>query len=122
MATAMDVKMRAMALRLANKFGKSVTLTTYGDSTYDVTTGTAAPSSTKSNVIKGVITRPAKSDYDSGTAVNGDLLFLIPAQGLNKVPDLSDKVLLDGVSWKIIDIEALYSGEQVAVYTLHMRS
>ena len=122
MPTVMDKKMRAMALRLANKFGKTVSLTTYGDSTYDVTTGTAAPSSTKTNVLKGVITRPAKADYNSGTAVNGDLFFLIPAEGLNRVPDLSDKVLIDGVSWKIINIEAVYSGDQVAVYTLHMRS
>lgn len=120
--TVMDIKMRAVAARLIAKFGKSVSLTTLGTNSYDVTTGDSTPASTKTKTLKGIVRAPTQYEYDSGTAASGDSYFIVSALGLITPPDLGDKFVIDGATWKIVSVEPTFSGEQVAIYTCHLRT
>lgn len=124
MTGALDGRMRSLAQQLAGKYGKQVTLIRTLDS-YDPKTGdvTQAQAETITNAT------PPK-DYTisriDGTLIQqGDTVIQVPAKDLKlgtpAHPTKSDKVNLDGVVWGIVQVGSVYSGEQVAQYTLHLR-
>ena len=66
---ALDAKARATALKLLNKFGKSVTLTIVTEGTYDPTTGEVSGSSTSTEIPKALL-EDIKSAFDPGLNLN----------------------------------------------------
>ena len=49
----------------------------------------------------------------------GDVQITIGGESV--VPEPDDKVTIDGDKWKVINVDATYSGEQVAIYTMQVR-
>lgn len=122
----LDAPMRALAANLAGTFGTTGTLTREGGS-YDPDTREVS-SSTSTNTITGVIEEPTETEFgqqigDGGTIRHGDLKFTIEAQGLSVTPDPeTDTVLLDSITYTLVGVKPVYSGEQVALYTLVIRN
>lgn len=122
----LDSAMRALATNLAGTFGISATLTREGGS-YDPDTRTVA-SSTATHTLTGLIEEPTETEYgqqigEGGTIRHGDLKYTIETSSLSITPDPeTDTVALDGVTYAIIGVKPVYSGEQVALFTLVLRN
>jgi hypothetical protein len=121
---------RRMASDLAERFGKDVTLRRT-ESEYDPGTGT------NETVNYDVPARAAPpqdftTDYIQDSLIQqGDTVVDVPAKGLDmtssgasgsSAPQPSDKVVIDGKEWALVQVGAVYGGGDVAVYRLHARN
>lgn len=122
----LDGPLRGVAQTLAGKFGISGTLTREGGS-YSASSGSVS-SSTATHTVTGVIEQPREDEFgqqigDGGTIRHGDLKYTIEAKGLSVDPDPeTDTVEVDGVTYALIGAKPIYSGEQVALWTLVIRN
>lgn len=102
MATFYD-EMAMMALEMITEFGQSVTIraTTVGE--YDPETGSATPDSTKEQAAKGILLDFTGQEFQNNSLIKqGDKKLKIAAQGLEWVPDLLNKVIIQGRTWSIV--------------------
>ena len=52
----------------------------------------------------------------------GDLRAELAAEGLTIVPEPArDRIVIDGTAWELLRVDPVMSGEQTALYTLHLR-
>lgn len=118
----LDFKMRTLARNLISTYGKSVSIVSQATQEYDETTGDADVVESIQR-IKGVFTKPETIGMGGSNIVKTDKAYLmVAALGLKKVPDPADEVIIDSERRKIIDVEKVYSGEQVAYYLLDIES
>lgn len=120
----LDKTARASSKRLIDKLGKALTVVRE-EQTYDPSTG----QTTTTETTVSVNATPPK-DYTTaridGTLIEqGDTVIQIAAKGLDlgtpDAPQDTDKVDIDGNRWGIVQIGRVYSGDQIALYTLHLR-
>ena len=117
---ALDAKARATALKLLNKFGKSVTLTMVTEGTYDPTTGEVSGSSTSTEIPKALLEDFNGVDYVSGLVEKGDRKLTTPAKGYTE-PKPNDTFTVGSDVYKVIAVETVWSGEQAAIYISQVR-
>ena len=117
---ALDAKARATALKLLNKFGKSVTLTMVTEGTYDPTTGDVSGSSTTTEIPKALIEDFNGVDYVSGLVEKGDRKITIPASGYTE-PKPNDRFTVGSDVYTVVSVETMWSGEQAAIYISQVR-
>jgi len=123
MSTALDIRAGATAKRLIEKFGKPMLLKRIYAVPYDPATGKAG-TVPAIYAVTGVITTPSANTLMPGSLVTaGDRFVLIAGQSLLQAgePGDSDVLEIDGVDWEIINIQPIYSGEDVAIYSLLVR-
>lgn len=129
MPTVLDNKMRPLAKKLLDKFGKAMTLTTSTVEEYDVDTG-EADLTTENYEVKGAFTNPRKYGYKNSSSIstgNSKLVagestsVMIAALGLEVTPKTGDILTIDGVDWKITAVGITNSGELIATYLLDIR-
>lgn len=123
MTGALD-RLRTTAKSLIDKFGKQVSLVRES-TTYNPATGQTTTTST-STTVNATPPKDFTAARIDGTLIQqGDTVIQIAAQGLDlgtpDTPQQSDKVTIDSSTWKIVQIGKVYSGEQIALYTLHLR-
>jgi hypothetical protein len=120
----LNTRARATALRLIDKYGKTVTYTHAVDGVYDPATGSAAPTET-TYTIKAVVEdytlRQAGAGFQSGLIRDGDKQITIPAQGITFTPLAGDKVTVDGITYTALNIKVTYGGEDAAIHVVHGR-
>jgi hypothetical protein len=116
----LDTRMRGLAQRLVDIYGKAITLREFTGNTYDPSTGTNTPSYTD-HAATGVITSFAERLIDGSSIKAGDLSVTVPAKDLTFDPSTEDKVRVNGQDWSIVNPSRTYSGEQVATYQLQIR-
>jgi hypothetical protein len=120
---------RRMAADLAERFGKDVTLRRT-ESEYDPGTGTTVE--TDYDVpARAAPPQDFTTDYIQDSLIQqGDTVVDVPAKGLDmtssgasgsSAPQPSDKVVIDGTEWALVQVGAVYGGGDVAVYRLHAR-
>lgn len=117
---ALDAKARATALKLINKFGKSVTLTRVTEGTYDPTTGDVSGSSTTTEIPKALIEDFNGVDYVSGLVEKGDRKITTPASGYTE-PKPNDRFTVGSDVYTVVSVETVWSGEQAAIYISQVR-
>lgn len=120
MTGALDKRMRSLAQQLTAKFGKAVTIKEYTGNTYDPATGTNTPSYTDHNA-NAVVRSYAERLIDGSSVQVGDVEVSVPAKELTFTPDTQDNVLMDGVTYSIVNPQRTYSGERVALFVLQVR-
>lgn len=118
--TALDTKARATAVRLLNKYGKSVSHTIVTEGTYDPITGDVSGGSTTVGVPKAIIEDFNGTDYASGLVEKGDRKLTIAAQG-NTEPKPNDSFTVGSDVYTVIAVETVWSGEQAALYISQVR-
>jgi hypothetical protein len=121
-ATVLDTKLRAAALRIIEAYGQDATFTVPGSVTYDPTTGVATESSPTEYVEKISPPRGYHATMIDGDVVRrGDRQAYLAASGLAFTPETGREVELTDGTWRIMGVQEMFSGEQVAVYVLQMR-
>ena len=127
MTGALDTKMRALAATLIDRFGKSVTWTKKS-TTYTASTGVAVPTTTNYTVT---ITPPLQYDPSTGRTGSqfnagaltstGYCIVTLAASGLSFTPANGDELTIDSATWRVVAVQAVYSGSLVAAYTAQIR-
>lgn len=118
--TALDTKARATAVRLLNKYGKSVSHTIVTEGTYDPITGEVSGGSTTVGVPKALVEDFNGTDYTSGLIEIGDRKLTIAASG-NTEPKPNDRFTVGSDVYTVIAVEIIWSGEQAALYVSQVR-
>lgn len=118
--TALDTKARATAVRLLEKYGKTISHTIVTEGTYDPITGDVSGGSTTVGVPKAVIEDFAGTDYLSGLVEKGDRKVTIAAQGNNE-PKPNDRFIVGSDTYTVIAVTIVWSGEQAALYISQVR-
>lgn len=117
----LDARLRPLAKRLHEQYGKASTLTRT-TSVYDPVTGGSIPDETEYTVHCAPPKRYRRDQIDGQIIREDDFYITLPAEGLAIVPNRdTDTLTFDGVTYTILRADPHYSGEQVAYYTLHCR-
>lgn len=127
MAGALDTKMRATAQTLVQRFGKSMTFKmTTTEGTFDENTSEVTGEVVTDITL--VASPPFEWDqqYSATDTLNeGELMVFVAAldaEGSTPplVPHLKMPVIIDGERWITTEVNKVYSGELVALYTLKL--
>ncbi|WP_323150705.1 hypothetical protein [Pseudomonas glycinae] len=114
----------ATALRLITQFGQPVTIraTTVGE--YDPEAGSAPLDSTKEQTAQGILLDFTGQEFQNNSLIKqGDKKLKIAAQGLEWVPDLLNKVIIQGRTWSIVPpLNEVNPAGTPILYELQVRS
>jgi hypothetical protein len=114
----------ATALRLITQFGQPVIIraTTVGE--YDPEAGSAPPDSTKEQTAQGILLDFTGQEFQSNSLIKqGDKKLKIAAQGLEWVPGLLNKVIIQGRTWSIVPpLKEVDPAGTPILYELQVRS
>ncbi|KIF56233.1 hypothetical protein [Pseudomonas fluorescens] len=114
----------ATALRLITQFGQPVTIraTTVGE--YDPEAGSAPPDSTKEQTAQGILLDFTGQEFQNNSLIKqGDKKLKVAAQGLEWVPDLLNKVIIQGRTWSIVPpLKEVNPAGTPILYELQVRS
>jgi len=119
----LDTKMRAKTKELIEKFGKVVDIRRTTRTPYDGSTGTGGGENTPvdHSVYITPPTRFKTKNMDGTVITTEELVVSIAALDAPVIPDKdTDTFLIDGTERKITDIEEVWSGELVAMYTMRL--
>lgn len=119
--TTLDDKLRPLASRLIDKFGKSVTITYNTPGAYDPDTRTATVSASAVTANATIEDYGAGEMFASnGLIVMGDKKLTFAAADVTR-PEPGDTVTIDSVVWSIISVFETWSGALVATYKVQAR-
>lgn len=118
---------RGLAGRLVRQFGKTVTLTISRPGGYDVTTRSATPMETASNV-KGVIGEyrtdqgqgPTRQTRE-GQVERQDFPVWVAAVDVSERPAPGDLVTIDGDRMRVVTVRTTYATDKQVLYELQVR-
>lgn len=119
----LDAPLRSVSQKVIDKFGQSVTLRIVTAGSYDPSTRTAS-NTDADQTVNGIITKPSlgASQFSEAGAVRlGDRQVTIPAKNLTTVPDTSSLVVIDSKEYEVVEVNPVYSGDEVAIYELLVR-
>lgn len=134
MPSPLDGALRQAAKVAIGKLGKPVTLRRTQPGTYDPETDTVPAEPVEVTVkalvatYAGLTGRSALSQLDG--VEKGDLQVLVAAKDVpaafaaplnTDLPQLADEVVIDGAAYRVVGIDPVYSGEQVATWQLQVR-
>jgi hypothetical protein len=93
----------ATALRLITQFGQPVTISKAEPGEYDPETGGNTSGSTIEQTAQGILLDFTGQEFQNNSLIiQGDKKLKIAAQGLEWVPDLLNKVIIQGRTWSIV--------------------
>jgi hypothetical protein len=93
----------ATALRLITQFGQPVTISKTEPGEYDPETGGDSPGATIEQTAQGILLDFTGQEFQNNSLIKqGDKKLKIAAQGLEWVPDLLNKVIIQGRTWSIV--------------------
>ena len=120
--TALDDKLVPKALTMITNFGKNATFKVIAGADYDPLTGEVSQDGT-SNIVRKIIPPMTyeRKFIDGEIVQDGDLMTGIAASGLTFTPTDGMTVSFDNTSWKIVNVQPVYSGELIALYELQLR-
>ena len=123
MATFYD-EMAVMALEMITEFGQPVTIraTTVGE--YDPETGTAPLDTVTEQTAQGILLDFTGQEFQNNSLIKqGDKKLKVAAQGLAWVPDLLNKVIVQGRTWSIVPpLKEINPAGTPILYELQVRS
>lgn len=122
--TSVDDKLGVTAYRLISKYGSDAVfyVDLISDDDYDPETGHTTPDTPTLETVKAAPPELYSEDMIDGTAImTGDVYTMIATQGLTFTPIISMKLDLLGSKWKIVEVEPLYTGEEIAAWVLQLR-
>jgi hypothetical protein len=107
---------------LLGSLGKAVTLTNVAAGAYDPTTGQAGSGSSSGATVHAIVEDFRGIELAGGLVQIGDKKVSIAGGELASAPSPDgDTVTIDGQAFKIVAVNAIYSGESVALWVLTCR-
>ncbi|WP_085637908.1 MULTISPECIES: hypothetical protein [unclassified Pseudomonas] len=117
-------EMAAMALEMITEFGQPVLIraTTVGE--YDPETGSAGPGTVTEQTAQGILLDFTGQEFQNNSLIKqGDKKLKIAAKGLAWVPDLLNKVIIQGRTWSIVPpLKEINPAGTPILYELQVRS
>ncbi|MBA5978758.1 hypothetical protein HT737_00175 [Pseudomonas sp. MD195_PC81_125] len=96
-------EMAVMALDMITEFGQPVTISKTEPGEYDPETGGESLGATIEQTAQGILLDFTGQEFQSNSLIKqGDKKLKIAAQGLDWVPDLLNKVIIQGRTWSIV--------------------
>lgn len=121
MTTTLDTKFLPKVYAAINKYGISASFTVQSANTYDPTTGQAVLT-TSTVVVKATPPAAYSRKLVDGNLIRvSDTYTIIAGQGLSFTPVQGQLVTLSGISWTVLVVTPLLSGDSVAAYQLQLR-
>jgi len=120
--SSVETRLRARALSLLSRRGKTVTITIPASETYVPTTGGVTLGANQPYSVKATPPEPYESRYVNGDTIHADdMRIFIAAKDLEFTPAKGQTVTIDTLKWRIVKVSPVYSGELVALYELQLR-
>lgn len=121
MSGKLDSIMGPLATNLIADFGGPVTLTRTVK-VYDSVTGKTTDTSTTFTVNMSPANPYTRARIDGTLIQTEDLWAYIPASAPSGAPDgKTDQITLAGTVYKVVTVQPVYSGVQIAMYQVQMR-
>jgi hypothetical protein len=96
-------EMAVMALEMITEFGQPVTISKTQPGEYDPETGGESPGITIEQIAQGILLDFTGQEFQNNSLIKqGDKKLKIAAQGLEWVPELLSKVVVQGRTWSIV--------------------
>ncbi len=117
-------EMAVMALEMISEFGQPVTISKTESGEYDPDIGGEAPGATVDQTAQGILLDFTGLEFQNNSLIRqGDKKLKIAAQGLAWVPDLLDKVVVQGRTWSIVPpLKEINPAGTPILYELQVRS
>ena len=122
--TAFYDEMAVMALEMITEFGQPVTIRAITVGEYDPDAGSASPDTTTEQTAQGILLDFTGQEFQNNSLIKqGDKKLKIAAQGLAWVPDLLNKVIIQGRTWSIVPpLKEINPAGTPILYELQVRS
>lgn len=120
MATSADTAFRALGLSLINSYGTSSVYVHKAGGTYDPNTTSMTGATTTTATPKVFIGSPSKADLRAGVLAE-EKTCLLAGAAVDFYPKPTDTITVDGETYKVRPVTAIYSGDQVALWILGLR-
>lgn len=117
-------EMAVMALEMITEFGQPVTISKTEPGEYDPETGGESPEATIEQTAQGILLDFTGQEFQNNSLIKqGDKKLKIAAQGLEWVPDLLNKVIIQGRTWSIVPpLKEVNPAGTPILYELQVRS
>jgi hypothetical protein len=117
-------EMAVMALEMITEFGQPVTISKTEPGEYDPETGEESPGATVEQTAQGILLDFTGQEFQNNSLIKqGDKKLKIAAQGLEWVPDLLNKVIIQGRIWSIVPpLKEVNPAGTPILYELQVRS
>lgn len=121
MSTSFDTKMLALAMKLIDKFGTNATFQVL-DADLDPVESELVIGSSVDTVRKIAPPQNFSRRYaDNQNIEEGDMQTFVAASGITFTPVVGMKLTHASITWKIVEVRPLYSGDDIAAWELHLR-
>jgi hypothetical protein len=123
MATFYD-EMAVMALEMITEFGQPVIIRAITVGEYDPDAGSAPPDTIIEQTAQGILLDFTGQEFQNNSLIKqGDKKLKIAARGLEWVPDLLNKVIVQGRTWSIVPpLKEINPAGTPILYELQVRS
>jgi len=117
-------EMAVMALEMITEFGQPVTISKTEPGEYDPGLGGEAPGATVEQTAQGILLDFTGQEFQNNSLIKqGDKKLKIAAQGLEWVPDLLNKVIIQGRTWSIVPpLKEVNPAGTAILYELQVRA
>lgn len=103
-------------------FPTPITYVRIGQPIYDPATGQSTPVETPININAGILSRGRSEGGDTAGEYEMRLWIHHGPAGLQALPTTADRVLYDGVYWKIVTVDPTYSSDDLIASKLFVRA
>lgn len=131
MPTSLDIKLRASALELIQRFGRPLMAVVPEKSRVDLTTGAAVVLDPRQHDITGFLSNYERDELGeqtqqadrAATILSTDVKAFLAAKDLPFTPTTGITIMLpaEGETFHVLSVKAYYSGAQVALWELQLR-
>lgn len=104
--------------QIADK-GRNVTYRAVTEGTYDPATNTRTSDTTTDTTIKAVVTDIKLKNIDGNLTQRGDKMLLVAGDSIT--PDMADKIIDGSVTYQIVFIDEIKTGDTTVLYKLQVR-
>lgn len=117
-------EMAVMAMEMIAEFGQPVIISKTEPGEYDPDIGGAAPDTPIEQTAQGILLDFTGQEFQNNSLIKqGDKKLKIAAQGLEWVPDLLNKVIIQGRTWSIVPpLKEVNPAGTAILYELQVRS
>lgn len=119
--TQLDARARAQALRMIDKSGKALSFTHRSPGTYNTSTSSSAPTETTQAGLKAYLSGPSKQQLDKGVLATSTVALIAAAAITAGDPTSGDRFTFDSKVYTVGWTDKLWSGEQVALWTVELK-
>lgn len=112
--------MRDVATDLIGDFGASLSVERDSEGAYDPATGVTSDSTT-TFTSKGIVSSFSNSEIDGTNIKVGDLSVFVKSKPSGWVPEIRDKVTINGVEYFIVNVQPLSPGGTDLAYQIQIR-